>query len=38
VENPGGQTVFKPLRLSKPGAFIDRWPGGFFEERAQELL
>jgi hypothetical protein len=38
VENSGGRTAFKPLRLDETGEFIDRWPGGFFEERAKELF
>lgn len=29
---------FVPLRVSPDGEFIDRWPGGFFEERAEELF
>jgi len=27
-----------PIRISEDGEFIDRWPKGFFSERAQELF
>ena len=27
-----------PLRVDREGEFIDRWPKGFFEERAEELF
>jgi predicted ATPase len=27
-----------PLRIDETGEFIDRWPKGFFEERAEELF
>ncbi|RJP27757.1 MAG: DUF3696 domain-containing protein [Candidatus Omnitrophota bacterium] len=27
-----------PLRIDKEGEFIDRWPHGFFDERAEELF
>ena len=30
--------VFRPLRVDNEGEFIDRWPRGFFEERAEELF
>ena len=30
--------VFKKLRVSEDGDFIDSWPKGFFEERAEELF
>jgi hypothetical protein len=26
------------LRIDDTGEFIDRWPRGFFEERAEELF
>lgn len=29
---------FKPLRVSRDGDFIDPWPKGFFDERAEELF
>ncbi|MCR8726678.1 AAA family ATPase [Frigidibacter sp. ROC022] len=29
---------FKPLRVSEDGDFLDRWPQGFFDERAEELF
>jgi hypothetical protein len=29
---------FRPLRVDSEGEFIDRWPKGFFEERAEELF
>ena len=31
-------TEATPLRVSLDGEFVDRWPGGFFEERAEELF
>ena len=29
---------FRPLRVSDDGDFVDRWPHGFFDERAEELF
>lgn len=29
---------FRPLRVSPDGDFVDRWPHGFFAERAEELF
>ena len=29
---------FRPLRVSPDGDFADRWPHGFFAERAEELF
>jgi hypothetical protein len=29
---------FLPLRVADDGDFLDRWPQGFFEERAEELF
>lgn len=29
---------FRPLRVSSDGDFVDRWPHGFFAERAEELF
>jgi hypothetical protein len=26
------------LRLNERGEFIDEWPGGFFDERLEELF
>jgi predicted ATPase len=35
----GGPTVvMRRLRVDERGEFIDRWPDGFFEERAEELF
>jgi len=31
-------TVFKKIRVSDDGDFIDRWPSGFFNERDEELF
>ena len=28
----------KRLRIDESGEFIDPWPGGFFDERAEELF
>ena len=38
VESVGNGVCFRPLRVDKEGEFIDRWPKGFFEERAEELF
>ena len=35
---PDGATRIKRIRVSKDGDFIDRWPKGFFAERARELF
>lgn len=32
------EVTAKRLRIDKTGEFIDRWPGGFFVERAEELF
>ena len=29
---------FQSLRVAPDGDFVDRWPQGFFEERAEELF
>jgi hypothetical protein len=29
---------FRPLQVSRDGDFLDRWPKGFFDERAEELF
>lgn len=33
-----GSTIVQQLRVSRLGDFKDRWPNGFFEERARELF
>lgn len=33
-----GSTRVKEIRISRDGDFIDRWPKGFFTERANELF
>ncbi len=38
VEASPAGTTFKRLRVDETGEFVDRWPHGFFEERAQELF
>lgn len=38
VEHGDNGTVLAPLRVDPTGDFIDRWPKGFFEERAKELF
>ena len=38
VENGDDGVRFTPLRVDSEGEFIDRWPRGFFEERAGELF
>jgi len=38
VEGGDGGVRFRPLRVDPEGEFIDRWPKGFFEERAEELF
>jgi hypothetical protein len=38
VENSEGRSTLLPLRVDETGEFIDRWPQGFFEERAEELF
>lgn len=35
--SPSGTTV-RRLRVDETGEFVDRWPKGFFEERAKELF
>ncbi len=37
VDNRGDGTTFQRLRIDERGEFIDRWPKGFFSERAEEL-
>ncbi len=38
VENSADGVRFRPLRVSPDGDFADRWPNGFFAERAEELF
>lgn len=38
VEAGSNGTNFRQLRVDEDGEFIDRWPKGFFEERAEELF
>jgi hypothetical protein len=38
VESGESGVQFRPLRVDVEGEFIDRWPKGFFEERAEELF
>lgn len=33
-----GCTRIRPLRVTRQGDFMDRWPSGFFEERGRELF
>lgn len=38
VEATKTGSTFKQLRVDQTGEFVDRWPHGFFEERAKELF
>lgn len=38
VESSDNGVRFRPLRVDSEGEFLDRWPKGFFEERAGELF
>lgn len=38
AEHDKETTKFIPLRVDNTGEFIDHWPRGFFEERAEELF
>ena len=38
VENGSDGVQIRRLRVDESGEFTDRWPTGFFEERAQELF
>lgn len=38
VETSDEGVRFRPLRVDEVGEFLDRWPKGFFEERAGELF
>lgn len=35
---PNGETQVKRLRLAPDGQLIDRWPGGFFNERFRDIF
>ena len=35
---PSGETQVKRLRLAPDGQLIDRWPGGFFNERFMDIF
>ena len=38
IDNEKGSATAKHLRVDSQGEFIDRWPRGFFTERADELF
>ena len=38
LEQVDGEVRATPLRIDETGEFIDRWPHGFFRERAAELF
>ncbi len=38
VDNQGGCSTAKQLRVDAQGEFLDKWPRGFFTERAEELF
>jgi len=38
VEPVRNKTRIKQLRIDEQGEFMDRWPNGFFDERAEELF
>ena len=38
VESGVDSVRLRPLRVAPDGEFVDRWPQGFFEERAEELF
>lgn len=38
VENTPNEVRFRQLRVDGGGDFADRWPNGFFAERAEELF
>ena len=38
IEQIDGAVRATPLRIDETGEFIDRWPHGFFHERAAELF
>jgi predicted ATPase len=38
VESNQEGVHFRKLRIDQTGEFVDRWPHGFFEQRAEELF
>jgi predicted ATPase len=38
LESTTNGVVAKRIRVDEDGEFIDRWPKGFFSERAEELF
>ena len=38
VEESDDGVRFRALRVDEEGEFLDLWPSGFFEERAEELF
>jgi predicted ATPase len=38
VEDHGGESIVRELKLNKRGELIHDWPGGFFEEGLREVL
>jgi predicted ATPase len=38
VEGSDDGVRFRSLRVDRDGEFLDNWPKGFFEERADELF
>ena len=38
VERTRSGSIVHNLRLSENGNFIDAWPGGFFDERIENLI
>ena len=38
VERTAGGVIAKRLRIDESGEFVDKWPQGFFRERAEELF
>lgn len=37
-KSPSGSSIVRRLRLNDEGEFLDEWPGGFFDERIEELF
>jgi predicted ATPase len=38
IQSKASKTEMVKLRVSEDGDFLDRWPNGFFDERAEELF
>ena len=38
IERTATGVTTKRLRIDETGEFIDKWPNGFFRERAKELF